>query len=278
MNSKILVIGGTGLLGVPVVNELIKNAFDVCVLARDTEKAKEKVNPKAKIVNGDVLNQDELENALKDCNGVHISIKGEIEYEGVKNVVAAAKKAKVQKISYVSGTTVFEENKWYEMIERKLKAEEEIKNSGIPYSIFCPTWFYESLGLMVKGEKAFMFGNLKKPFHFVSAKDFAQMVVRSYQTLESNNQRFFVHGPEPFLFIDALEKYVEAKHPEIKKISNMSIGMAKIFGKLFGKKQMIETAKMFDYFAKVGEMGDPNLANNVLGKPKMTLKEFLGLK
>jgi uncharacterized protein YbjT (DUF2867 family) len=52
MNSKILVIGGTGLLGVPVVNELIKNAFDVSVLARNPENAKDMVNPKAKIIKG----------------------------------------------------------------------------------------------------------------------------------------------------------------------------------------------------------------------------------
>ncbi len=44
------------------------------------------------------------------------------------------------------------------MIDKKYRAEQAIIQSGIPYLIFRPTCFFESLGLMVRNGKAMVIG------------------------------------------------------------------------------------------------------------------------
>jgi uncharacterized protein YbjT (DUF2867 family) len=62
------------------------------------------------------------------------------------------------------------------MIENKYLAEQTIIRSGIPYYDFPATWFFESLGYMVRNGKAMMLGKQPNPWHWVAAGDFARMV------------------------------------------------------------------------------------------------------
>ncbi len=275
MSKIILVIGATGLLGAPVARNLKKSGFGVRILARNTEKARKLFDDDFEIVEGNVSDPDRLESALDGCYGVHINLSGEIEQTGTENVVKASVNKGIKKISYISGTSVSEKGLWFPQTRRKFMAEKAIKESGINYSIFCPTWFMESLPKYVKGDKAYVFGKTNVIFHFVAARDYAEMVSKSFLIEEANNKRFFIHGPEGYLFHEAMKKYCSVMHPEIKKVTVMPIWLTKMVAAIKGSPEMKFAAEFMSFFKKTGELGDPAEANTLLGAPKTTLDEWL---
>lgn len=275
MEKVILVIGATGMLGEPVARYLKGDGFRVRVMARDRSKARKIFDESFEIVTGDVRDPDSLERSLEGCSGVHINISGEIEQSGVENVASVASRKALERITYISGTSVSEETAWFPQTRRKFLAEKAIRESGVPYSIFCPTWFMESLPKYVRGRKAFVFGKQPNLYHFVAARDYARMVSASYRLEDAANKRFFVHGPEGILFHDAVKRYCSVFHPEVKKITTMPYWLANVIAAMRGSSEMKFASALMAFFEKVGERGDPSEANRILGAPEITLDEWL---
>jgi len=273
--KTILLVGGTGMLGRPVAQRMKRDGFQVRIFTRNPEAARTLFDPSFEIFKGNVENLSVLENAMEGCWGVHINLSGEIEQIGTENTVKAALKTGISRISYVSGTTVSEENSWFFYVKRKLLAENSIRGSGIPHTIFRPTWFMESIPNFVKRGKAFYFGRRPQPFHLLAAEDFARMVSKSYMIKEAENRTFHILGPEPMLITDALQKYCRAIHPEIKRITVLPFWLAKVLAFLTRNREMKFAVKLMEYFERTGEIGDPTEANRILGKPSTTFEEWL---
>lgn len=273
---QILIIGATGLLAKPVIQRLDEAGFQLRLFSRSiTPSMFEKHYD---IVQGDVFNPDDLDKAVEGCDAIHISISGQNEHLSTMPIVAAAKKHGIKLISTVSGCTVTEENRWFKMIDNKWQAEQTLIHSGIPFMIFRPTWFFESLDLMIRDGKASIIGDQPNPYRWVAADDFAKMVARAYQNPEARNKTFFIFGPQQFLMKDLLEQYCTALHPEIQKVSVAPVWLLKTIGFLSGNKELKAATAMFAYFQKVQELGDPTETNALLGKPETTFKEWLKLK
>ncbi|MGE5777649.1 MAG: SDR family oxidoreductase, partial [Chloroflexota bacterium] len=196
MKKTILVIGGTGLLGEPVSRCLNGAGFQVRVMTRDLQKAQKKFDNSFDIFEGDPADTNCLEEALHGSYGVHISIPGEAEQQVAEAVAKLASKHAVERISYISGATVAEENRWFPMVNGKFLAEKAICASGIPYAIFCPTWVMDTLPMFVNQGRAAVFGKQACPYHWVAADDIARMVAAAYELKEAPNKRFIIHGPE----------------------------------------------------------------------------------
>lgn len=278
MGKTIMVIGATGLLGEPVAKYLKQNCYTARLMVRDVEKAANLFGNGFEIVQGDIDDLDSLEKALDGCFGVHINLSGEIERLGVENVSSIASRLKLQRISYISGTSVAEENTWFPLIKLKFLAEKTIRDSGVPYTIFCPTWFMENLPKFVRGSRAFMFGKQPNPYHLIAADDFARMVVVSYGLDDAINKRFIIHGPESILFHEAVKRYCDVFHPEVKKVSTMPYWLATIIAAIRGSEEMKFASDFLAAFEKIGERGDPSEANSVLGAPEIRLEDWLQRK
>lgn len=268
--DTLLIIGATGMLGEPVAKKLQSN-FKIRLLVRDIEKSKNIFGNGYEYILGDIFNNDSLEKAMDNCFGVHINLSGEIEQTGTEAIVAMAKRKNIQRITYISGTSVCKETIWFPLEKRKYYAEQAIISSGIPYTIFCPTWFMESLPKYVKGNKAFVFGKQPALYHFIAAEDYAKMVLTAYQKEEAKNKRFIVHGKEGFLFKQALEMFIKEIHPSIKSVSVMPFIMAKMVAFLGRKKEMKEVVELMQFFEKVGEKGNPKETHEILGVPEISL-------
>jgi len=275
MEKTILILGATGTLGKVVAKKLSDDGYKVRVLVRDVSKANDIFDDKIEIIQGDANNPADINYALEGCFGVHHSVGGEAELLCTKNLIEVASNHQLKKITYISGTTVSEENAWYEMIRRKLESEKLIINSGFTYSIFRPTFFIDVLHKHIKGNKAFIFGKNPASFHWLTANDLAKIVSNSYSNPASDNKIFYLHGVEKLNYKDALNKYIEALHPEVEKISTFSFATANIIGTLFGKKAMKDSAKMYAYFEKTPEMGDPSETFKIFGKPEFTIDQWL---
>jgi len=273
---KILVIGASGLLAKPVVRHMDKAGFQLRLFSRSVNQSM--YDKEFEMVQGDVFNLNDLNKAMTGCDAVHISLSTANEALAAKIVTDSALQKGIKLISTISGCTVSVENRWFPMIENKYQAEQTIINSGIPYMIFRPTWFFESLDLMIRDGKAMLLGKQPNPSHWVAADDLARMVATAYGKPEAKNKIFFIFGPEQHLMKDLLEKYCKLRYPEIKKVSSVPIWMMKMIGLFTGNKQLKGVASLFAYFEKVNELGNPDETNALLGKPIITFENWIQSK
>lgn len=280
-SNSILVIGGTGRLGEPVARRLRADGYSVHVFTRTPEKARAKFGAEYEIVVGNVEDRLSLDAALKGCQGVHINLDGgpdpDLERRGVENIAQAAAKAGVQRISYISGATVREDNCWFAGTRAKFQAEAAIRASGVPCTIFKPTFFMESLPRYVRGNKASVIGNQPHPWHWVAVRDYARIVSKAYATLGAENKDLFIHGPEPYTLLEALKKYCAIVRPDAT-VSSLPLWVAAMMARLARQKELENALPFFRYTEKVREQGNPTEANTLLGAPLTTLEQWCRLQ
>jgi uncharacterized protein YbjT (DUF2867 family) len=278
MVRRILVSGATGLLGEPVACRLRETGFTVRVMSRNFSRARAKFPEPFEIFEGDALKRSDVAEALTGCEAVHISIDHDQEDECVTYLVEGARGQGIQRITYVSGTTVCEENRWFPLVDRKLKSEQAIRASGIDYTIFCPGWFMEMLPRFVRNGRVTVFGKPSRRWHIVSVQDLARMVAESYQRPEAVNKRFYVHGPLALTVVEALWSYCRALHPEIKTVHHAPYWLLRLIARLSGNAELRSGVNMVSYLEQVGERGDPTEANAILGAPQVTLDHWLQMQ
>jgi len=278
MAETVLVVGATGLLGRPVAHHLRGAGFGVRVMSRRASQARAAFPEPFEIVEGDALSRADVAKALAGCDGVHVSVDHEREDECVAQVVEAARGAGLHRITYVSGTTVCEENRWFPIVDRKLKAEHAIAASGVDFTIFRPGWFMEMVPRLVRDGRATVFGKPTRRWHFVSVQDFARMVTESYQRTEAVGKRFYVHGPQALTLPEALQTYCEVLHPEITTISHVPYWVLRLIAWSRGNEVLRRGLDMVAYLEKVGERGDAAEANAILGAPRLTLEAWAQLQ
>ncbi|MBI9047751.1 MAG: NAD(P)H-binding protein [Anaerolineaceae bacterium] len=275
MKKRILVQGATGMLGKPAAQQLSAAGFQVRVLTRDIEKAKSQLPENWEFVKGDVTDPVALEKSMQDCQGVHISIGGDNDQISAELSVEAAVKQGVEQISYISGATVCEENRWFPMVGQKLNAEKALRGCGIPYTIFCPTWPMEQLPRFARGGNPSLMGQQPNLIHWFAAKDLGIMIANAYQSTAARNKRFTVFGPQALTMKTALQQYCTYFHPEVEKISVMPIWTAKLLGAVTGNEMLKFASGLMGYFNKTAETGSPEEANQILENPKTTLQEWM---
>ncbi|HET9911450.1 MAG TPA: NAD(P)H-binding protein [Anaerolineales bacterium] len=276
MQKTILIISGTGMLGQPVSRCLKESGFGVRIMTRDLQKAKRMFDNDFEIFAGDPTNINCVEEALNGCYGVHISLPSEVEQQVAETVARVASKHGVERISYISGATVAEEHRWVPIANRKFLAEQAIRASGIPYTIFCPTWVMEILPMFVNQGRAAVFGKQPYPYRWVAAADIARMVSTAYRLEEAANKRFRVLGPEPIQMHEALRRYCAVFHPEIKQVTTMPFWLVKLMAALTRDQGLKAAGELLSYFEKVGEQSsDLGDDNSILGAPTITLDQWL---
>jgi len=278
MAQTILVVGATGLLGKPAAHALRNAGLVVRVMSRRAGQARAEFPEPFEVVEGDALDPADVAKALAGCDGVHVSVDHEREDECVARVVEAARAERLRRLTYISGTTVCEENRWFPLVDRKLKAEHAIVASGVDFTIFRPGWFMEMLPRLVRDGRATVFGKPSRRWHFVSAQDLARMVTESYLRPEAAGKRFYVHGPQTLTVLEALRTYCDVLHPEIKTISQVPYWVLRLVAWARANEILRRGLDMVAYLEKVGERGDATEANAILGAPRLTLEEWARLQ
>jgi uncharacterized protein YbjT (DUF2867 family) len=275
MEKIILVLGATGMLGRPASYSLKESGFQVRIMTRDLQKGHKAFDNSFEMVAGDPMDIGRLEDALDGCYGVHISLPNEVEQQVAEIVANLALRHGVERISYISGATVAEENRWFPMINRKFLAEKAISEAGIPSTIICPTWVMEGLSLFINQGRAAVFGKQPCHYHWVAADDIARMISNSYVLDEAMNKRYIVHGPEAICIQEALRRYCVVFHPEIKDVSSMPFWLVKLLATITGNQVLKGAGEMMSYFEKVGEWRNLPEIDGGLGVPMITLDMWL---
>ena len=274
MVRRILVLGATGMLGHPVARSLVEMGKQIRVLVRNSEKAHQMFGDEIEIVKGNVLNKENIQAAAAGCNAVHISLPQISELTAMQHVIDMGKTTGLERISYISATTACEANRWFDLIDVKMRTEAILRSSGMANTIFCPTWAMETLHNFIRGNRAVMIVSQNPPpLHFVAAADLGRMVAASYESNRALGKRLFVHGTESMTLPDAFKRFVNVCYPG-QKTMRMKLWQAQLIAKLTGRDNLDDATKLIAYFDKVGELGDPTEANVLFGEPSITFDEW----
>jgi uncharacterized protein YbjT (DUF2867 family) len=280
--NGILVIGGTGALGAPVVRRLVEDGWRVRLLVRGEASARLLFGDAVEYVRGDVRDDASVARALEGCAGVHVSLNAgsdpvgleEVEHRGTARIAAEAARLGVGRLTYLSGMYVSSEFAAHAPAERaKWRAEEAIRSSGVGYTIFKPTYFMDTLPRHVQGRRAVAIGRRLPALHMVAVGDFAGMVSRAFRTPEAVGRELFVHGPEAFTIADALRVYCEVVEPD-KRVTVVPLPVMALVNRLLLRGKLTREVTLMRLMQRAGERGDPAETNSLLGAPTTTLLEW----
>lgn len=214
--SKILICGGTGFVGSAIVRELSKTHNNLRVLTRNCSKIKNQIQG-VEYVSGNLQDITSIQKAMQDCDTVINAAqfdnapfenprKGltyeKVDAEGTENIVEAAKKSNLSRILYISGAGV-DENKSEPWFQAKCSAEKVVKNSGMKWTIFRPSWIYgpgdRSLNRIIPMVRyspiVFILGSGYK-IQPIFIDEVASVVAKSVESPHTYGQVYELGGPE----------------------------------------------------------------------------------
>jgi uncharacterized protein YbjT (DUF2867 family) len=280
-DKLVLVIGATGMLGRPVAEQLKADGFKLRLLTRNAEKTRRLLGDGYEIVQGDVEDAAALRQALDGVDGVHISLKGgpraedydRMDHQATRRIAQMAREQGVGRVTLLSAYAVSEEKADTPESRSKARGEAALRACGVPFTIFRCSWFMESLPLFVQGKSMSLIGNQVHPLHWIAAQDYARMVSKSYRNDESLNKALYIFGPEAYTMGEAMEIYTRIVAPDVK-VAHISTTLLSIFGTLAFNMEWKNMSTLMRHYERYGEDGSPEEADRLLGKPKLSLKEW----
>lgn len=284
--KKIAIIGATGMLGQPVTKEFMKAGFEVCILARDTHKAKQIFGSSIQVFEANIKDIDKISQFLKGQDGLYLNLSVEqkssksdfqAEREGLDNILKIAKEANIKRIGYLSSLVQFYQGQsgfnWW-VFDIKQKAVDKIKNSGIPYSIFYPSTFMESFdkGAYRQGNRIALAGVSKHKMFLISGNDYGKQVVKAFQ-LDNGNHDYIVQGQEGFTADEAAKYYIENYKKDKVKIIKAPLFVLKFLG-LFTNK-FNYGANIVEALNNYPEKFEAEETWKILGKPNTRFIDYI---
>jgi len=201
---KILILGATGRTGKLILEEALKQDYEVNCLVREPKKIK-KNHKKLKILKGSPEQISDLENAIKDCKGIisalNISRKSDFPWSKLrtpptflsnvmKNIILLADKNGLERIVVCSAWGVAETEKeipfWFSWFIKNSnigvaykdheRQENELKKSKLNWTIVRPTGLTN-----FKNDKKVIesYNNEPKPKLTISRKNVAKFMVNA---------------------------------------------------------------------------------------------------
>jgi uncharacterized protein YbjT (DUF2867 family) len=282
--QRIAVIGATGMLGQPVTRALIEAGFDVTVVSRSPGAVRD-LFPEASAVVADVFDAASIERALERQDAVYLNLSvapGErssdphTETDGLRTVIAAAKRRGLQRIAYLSslvkdyqGTNGFD---WW-VFDVKQEAARLIKDAGIPYTIFYPSNFMETIVHdFLQGRRLVLMGTSQHPMHFIAGRDYGQQVVRSFEILGDESRDYVVQGPDAYRTEEAANVFAAHYTAADVRITRVPLGLVKVAG--WFSQQADYGAHIVDAINHYPETFQAQETWDELGTPATTIADF----
>jgi len=232
--STITITGANGFVAKNLRNFLSKNHIKVIAIARKTFQ---KHHTETAVYSKTLLEKG-LQNKLRNCDAlVHLIGIGKqsskYNFEGnvdlTKNMIKTCKKSGIKKIIYISGLGVTKNSRSDYFIS-KYKAEQEIINSGLNYTIFRPSYIvgkkdYLSKFVLKQIKKGIVIipGSGKYHLQPIFVEDVAKIILESISEKKFSNKILDLVGPEIIKFEDFVRYFVKNKKTRIQKINLESI-------------------------------------------------------
>jgi nucleoside-diphosphate-sugar epimerase len=281
--KNIAIIGSTGMLGQPVTKAFIDAGFEVSLLVRNAEKAKEFFGSKIRIVKGDLKDISCIKELLNGQDFVYLNLSVEqssgkkdfqAEREGLEQILQVAKASNIKRIGYLSSLVQFYTGINWWVLDIKKEAVNKIKQSGLTYSIFYPSTFMESFdkGAYRQGNSINLAGTSKYPMYLIAGGDYGKQVVKAFENNNGNNE-YVVQGQDGYITDDAAKLFADNYRKEKIKVVKLPFGLLKFFGRL--TKKFNYAANIVDALNNYPERFEAEKTWQDLGKPQTKFIDYI---
>ena len=138
--KNVIILGASGNIAKHVIDILAKkDDISLTLFLRNKNRLRNKDVSKARSVEGDVLNHNQLKEAIKGQDIVYANLAGDLEAMA-KNIVKAMDETGVKKLIFISSIGIYD-IPLRPVLKPYRKAANVIEESGLDYAILRPTWF-----------------------------------------------------------------------------------------------------------------------------------------
>ena len=226
---RIVVVGASGFVGKNLRKFLHELNLDVLAISRKNFR---KHASEVKITSTNLL-EPKLQSKLKNYDAlIHLigigrqsskSTFEEINLNLTKNVIKACKNAGIKKIIFISGLGVSRSNK-SDYFVSKYKAEREIINSGLDYTIFRASYIIgktdyltKALSKQMKKGVIIIPGSGKYRLQPISVADVAKIILEAINEKKFSKKILDLVGPQKMSFEDFVKLFTKNTKVKIQK-------------------------------------------------------------
>lgn len=241
----ILMAGGSGTLGTRLIPLLAERGLALRILSRDPGKMPSSAADRVQVVRGDVRDVSTIVPAMAGVGTVISAITGfgmardvsprTVDWEGNRNLIRAAEAAGVEHFILLSVCQAAADHP-IELFRMKHRAEEELRASGLSWTIIRPTAYMETwLGVLgaplLRTGTTRVFGRGANPINFVSADDVARLVDLAVVDPTMRGVTVEAAGPENLTMVGVVETFetVTGAHG---KVSHVPLPMMRVMSAL----------------------------------------------
>ena len=242
---SLLIIGGTGTLGRQIVLQALTKGYPVRCLVRNFRKASFLKEWGAELVYGDLARPETIPPCLKGITAIidtstsradELDSLKKIDWEGKLYLIEAAKIANIQRFIFFSPQNV-EQFKNIPLMKVKNGTEVKLKESGIPYTIFRLTGFYQGLieqyAIPILENLPIWVTNEKTYISYMDTQDIAKFCLRALQIPQTTNQTFFLSGLKGWVSSEIIN-LCEQLAGQQAKIQRVPLFVLKVISNFFG--------------------------------------------
>ncbi|WP_061316391.1 SDR family oxidoreductase [Clostridium botulinum] len=279
----ILITGANGQTGRAIIKALLSKGERIRAFVHTTEQIQEiKSLGGMEVVAGDMMSQRDVEEAFIGVSAVyHIcSAVNPNEVEIGQMAINAARKAKVEHFVYHSVLHSVLQDMLHH--QKKLKVEELLVNSAIPYTIIQPAVFMQNIleswnSLSEKGifQQKF-FTTQETRMCMVDLEDLAKAVSIILTSPGHTGATYELCGPEDLSLSDmiaTMEQHIGLKIKVETLEDKMFPVQLKKLG--VGDYQVNTLLKMFQHYNEHGFIGNPNVLTWILGRRPNDFSSFI---
>ena len=242
---SLLIIGGTGTLGRQVVLQALTKGYQVRCLVRNFRKASFLKEWGAELVYGDLTCPETIPPCFKGITAVidastsranELDSLKTVDWEGKLCLIEAAKIANVKRFIFFSAHNV-EQFENIPLMKVKNGIEIKLKESGIPYTIFRLTGFYQGLieqyAIPILENLPIWVTNEKTYISYMDTQDIAKFCLRAFQIPQTTNQTFFLSGSRGWLSSEIIN-LCEQLAGQQAKVQRVPLFLLKLVSRFFG--------------------------------------------
>lgn len=196
---KILIIGGTGLVGSAVVKESLKRGAKVRVFARKKSAVTHADQGDAEVVLGDLLEPKTVEKALEGVDKLYL-LNAVTPDELTQGLIAydLAKKHGVRHVVYHS---VFRAESFLDVphFASKVAIENALKAFDLPWTIIRPNYFFQNDGMLkavIKGAGIYPMPLGLTGLSLVDVRDIAEAAAVALTSEGHQGKTYNLNGPD----------------------------------------------------------------------------------